>query len=81
MHGPKHTDCDRLQQLTDSTVGDGEVKLDIALLRTVWDLLDQGTHSMTSNTRDRQDTGYMVEKTYLDITPYLGAFGAYLMPQ
>ena len=29
----------------------------------------------------RQDTGYMVEKTYLDISPYLGAFGAYLMPQ
>ena len=29
----------------------------------------------------RQDTGYMVEKTYLDIAPYLGAFGASLMPQ
>ena len=29
----------------------------------------------------RQDTGYMVEKTYLDIAAYLGAFGAYLMPQ
>ena len=29
----------------------------------------------------RQETGYMVEKTYLDIAPYLGAFGAYLMPQ
>ena len=29
----------------------------------------------------RQDTGYMVEKTYLDIAPYLGPFGAYLMPQ
>ena len=29
----------------------------------------------------RQHTGYMVEKTYLDIAPYLGAFGAYLMPQ
>ena len=27
------------------------------------------------------DTGYMVEKTYHDIAPYLGAFGAYLMPQ
>ena len=23
----------------------------------------------------RQDTGYMVEKTYHDIAPYLGAFG------
>ena len=29
----------------------------------------------------RQNTGYMVEKTYPDIAPYLGAFGAYLMPQ
>ena len=29
----------------------------------------------------RQDTGYMVEKTYYDIAQYLGAFGAYLMPQ
>ena len=29
----------------------------------------------------RQDTGYMVEKTYHDIAPYLGAFWAYLMPQ
>ena len=29
----------------------------------------------------RQDTGYMVEKTYHDIAPYLGALGAYLMPQ
>ena len=29
----------------------------------------------------RQDTSYMVEKTYPDIAPYLGAFGAYLMPQ
>ena len=29
----------------------------------------------------RQDTGYMVEKTYLGIAPYLEAFGAYLMHQ
>ena len=29
----------------------------------------------------RQDTCYMVEKTYHGIAPYLGAFGAYLMPQ
>ena len=29
----------------------------------------------------RHDTGYMVEKTDYDIVPYLGAFGAYLMPQ
>ena len=29
----------------------------------------------------RQDTRYMVEKTYYDLAPYLGAFWAYLMPQ
>ena len=29
----------------------------------------------------RQDTSYMVEETYYDIAQYLGAFGAYLMPQ
>ena len=29
----------------------------------------------------RQDTGYMVEKTYHYIAPYLGAFEAYVMPQ
>ena len=29
----------------------------------------------------RQDTGYMVEKNFLDIAPYLGAFGAYFMLQ
>ena len=34
-----------------------------------------------SKTALRQDTGYMVEKTYLDIAPYFGALGAYLMPQ
>ena len=28
-----------------------------------------------------QDTGYMVEKTYHDIAPYLVAFEVYLMPQ
>ena len=28
----------------------------------------------------RQDTSYMVEKTYHDIALYLGAFGAYLLP-
>ena len=28
-----------------------------------------------------QDTGYMIEKTYHDLAPYLVAFGAYLMPQ
>ena len=29
----------------------------------------------------RQDTGYMVEKTYHDIAPYLRDFRAYVMPQ
>ena len=29
----------------------------------------------------RQNTGYIVEKTYYEIAQYLGAFGAYLMPQ
>ena len=29
----------------------------------------------------RPDASYMVEKTYHDIAPHLGAFGAYLMPQ
>ena len=29
----------------------------------------------------RQDTGYMVDKTDLDIALYSGFFGAYLMPQ
>ena len=28
-----------------------------------------------------QDTGYLVEKTYHDIAPYVSAFRAYLMPQ
>ena len=35
----------------------------------------------TSKPALRQYTGYMVEKTYLDIAPYLGAFGAYVMLQ
>ena len=29
----------------------------------------------------RQNTGYMVEKTYYVKAQYLGTFGAYLMPQ
>ena len=31
----------------------------------------------TSKPALRQNTGYMVKKTYHDIAPYLGAFGAY----
>ena len=43
--------------------------------------LGQGIDGSASKPALRQDTGYMVEKTYLDIAPYLVAFGAYLMPQ
>ena len=44
--------------------------------------LPQGmVDSSASKPALRQDTGYTVEKPYLDIAPYLGAFGAYLMPQ
>ena len=41
----------------------------------------QGIDGSAAKPALRQDTGYMVEKTYLDIAPYLGAFGAYVMPQ
>ena len=45
-------------------------------------LLSQGmVDGSASKPALRQDTGYMVEKTYLDIAQDLGAFGAYLMPQ
>ena len=45
-------------------------------------LLKQGiVDGSTSKPALIQDTGYMVEKTYHDIAPYLRAFGAYLMPQ
>ena len=44
-------------------------------------LLSQGLDGSARKPALRQDTGYMVEKTYPDIAPYLGAFGAYLMPQ
>ena len=43
--------------------------------------LQQGIDGSARKPALRQDTGYMVEKTYLDIAPYLGAFGAYVMPQ
>ena len=46
------------------------------------DMLIQGmVDGSASKPALRQDTGYMVEKTYLAIAPYLGAFGAYLRPQ
>ena len=41
----------------------------------------QGIDGSASKPTLIQDTGYMVEKTYPDIAPYLVAFGAYLMPQ
>ena len=44
-------------------------------------MLQQGMDGSARKPALRQDTGYMVEKTYLDIAPYLGAFGAYVMPQ
>ena len=47
-------------------------------MKNVWQGMVDGSASKPSL---RQDTGYMVEKTYYDIAQYLGAFGAYLMPQ
>ena len=45
-------------------------------------LIEQGmVDGSASKPALRQDIGFMVEKTYHDIAPYLGGFGAYLMPQ
>ena len=52
-------------------------------------VLSKGNKSLTQGMVDgsaskptlRQDTGYKVEKTGHYIAKYLGAFGAYLMPQ
>ena len=44
-------------------------------------MVDGSASNLDSKPALRQDIGYMVEKTYLDIAPYLEAFGAYLMPQ
>ena len=44
-------------------------------------MMKQGIDGSARKPALRQDTGYMVKKTYHDIAPYLGAFGAYLMPQ
>ena len=38
--------------------------------------LRQGIDGSARKSTLRKDTGYMVEKTYTDIPPYLGAFGA-----
>ena len=43
--------------------------------------VSQGIDGSARKPALRQDTGYMAEKTYHDIAQYLGAFGAYLMPQ
>ena len=58
----------------------------IGTIRTFWfDLTTKISQGMVDGSASkpalRQDTGYMVEKPYLDIAPYFGAFGAYLMPQ
>ena len=39
-------------------------------------ILTQGIDGSARKPALRKDTGYMVEKTYTDIPPYLGAFGA-----
>ena len=44
-------------------------------------VLEQGIDGSARKPALRQDTGYMVEKNYLDIAPHLGALGAYVMPQ
>ena len=43
--------------------------------------LTQGIDGSARKPAFRQDTGYMVEKTYHDIAQYLGSFGAYFMSQ
>ena len=43
--------------------------------------MDKGIDGSTRKPALVQDTSNMVEKTYHDIAPYLGDFGAYLMPQ
>ena len=58
----------------------------VRLSRLLWllcsaSLLQGMVDGSASKPALRQDTGYMVEETYLDIAPYLRAFGAYLMPQ
>ena len=37
--------------------------------------MEQGIDGSARKPALRKDTGYMVEKTYTDIPPYLGAFG------
>ena len=52
--------------------------LKIALHMKITTLINitQGIDGSARKPALRKDTGYMVEKTYTDITPYLGAFGA-----
>ena len=51
------------------------------LMKDYFDRILQGiVDGSASKPALRQDTGYMVEKTY-NIAPYLGAFRAYVMPQ
>ena len=51
---------------------------DFLLISDFKKLLQGMVDSFASKPALRQNTGYMVEETYFDIAPYLGA---YLMPQ
>ena len=50
-------------------------------MRVIQTQIKQGIDGSVRKPALRQDTGYMVEKTYHDIAPYLGALVVYLMPQ
>ena len=47
-----------------------------AALDGLYQAVIQGIDGSARKPALRKDTGYMVEKTYTDIPPYLGAFGA-----
>ena len=60
---------------------EGEAKFEVTKYKVVYYVPQGMVDGSASKPALIQDTGYMVEKTYLAIAPYLGAFGAYLMPQ
>ena len=70
-------DCWNVGQIRDKT-RPGKL-LDLKFFKE--DLIKQGIDGSARKPALRQDTGYMAEKTYHDIAPYLGAIGAYVMPQ